>query len=368
MTQETTISRERIEAWRARADALDSRDMKGHIAGLPDQIEQAVERAAPFAAALPLGETPTAIAVCGMGGSAMGADLVAAVSEDRRRLPLVTVRGYDLPAWLDRGALAIVSSYSGNTEETLACYAEAKRRDLRVVAITTGGELGRLAKENGDPVLELPPGFPPRAAIGHSFAAVALVTARFDPGLEESAERDATAALGDALRPLAAAWLAWEEANPALEIAARVERLLPVLYAGHPIAVAASRRWKTQFNENGKIQAYWSEFPEHNHNEIVGFEGESPVLGRLAPIYLETAWDHPRVTLRMDFVHEYCRDKVGWQRRIKSKAAAETPREAMFRLLYLGDCASFFVSIVTGRDPTPVASIDRLKSVLSRNR
>lgn len=366
MTVEGGIA-ERIAGWRARAEALDSGDMRGHIAGLPHQIAEAIDQAAPFAASLDGDETPAAIAVLGMGGSAMGADLVAAYTQGRRRLPLVTVRGYELPAWLDARALAIASSYSGNTEETLAGYEEAKRRGLRVVAITTGGRLGERARANGDPVLDLPTGFPPRAAIGHSFTAVALVAAVHDPGLELEAEREAIAALPAALGPPAEAWLAWEEDNPALEIAAALAERLPIVHAGHPVSLAASRRWKTQLNENGKIPAYWSEFPEHNHNEIVGHEGGSPALERLALVYLETPWDHPRITRRIEFVHDYCEGRVGWQRRVRDEGRAATPLEAMFRLFYLGDCTSFFVSILTGRDPSPVASIDRLKSALADN-
>lgn len=355
----------RVAEWREREKALDRADMRSHIAGLPEQIEEALARAGPFAASLESGQTPTAIAVLGMGGSAMGADLVAAYTEERRRLPLVTVRGYELPAWLEKGALAIASSYSGNTEETLSAYEEAKRRGLRGLAITTGGRLAELAREHDDPVLELPAGFPPRAAIGHSFTAVALIVARQDPGLDLEAGRDAIAGLREALRPLAGAWLDWVPENPAFEIAVELTERLPVVHAGHPIAAAASRRWKTQLNENGKIPAYWSEFPEHNHNEIVGHEGGSPALERLALVYLETPWDHPRITRRIEFVHRYCQGRVGWQRRVREEGTAATPLEAMFRLFYLGDCTSFLVSVMTGRDPSPVASINRLKETLA---
>jgi glucose/mannose-6-phosphate isomerase len=300
-----------------------------------------------------------------MGGSAMGADLVAAYTEDRRRLPSVTVRGYELPAWIDERVLGIASSYSGNTEETIACYEEAKERRMRLVVITTGGRLRELAEQNGDPVLELPKGFPPRAAIGHSFAAVALIAAHYDPALDPGVEREAIATLPTVLRLLAEDWLVWRPGNPALEIAAGIAERLPVVYAGNPISVAAARRWKTQLNENGKIPTYWSEFPEHNHNEIVGFEGGNPALEKLALVYLETPWDHPRITLRMDFVHRECEGKVAWQRRVREEASSQTPLESLFRLFYLGDCASFFVSIMTGNDPSPVRSIDRLKSVLA---
>ncbi|MFN2384234.1 MAG: bifunctional phosphoglucose/phosphomannose isomerase [Gemmatimonadota bacterium] len=349
------------DAWSQRTAALDPRDMRGHIRDLPQQLAEAVERAVPFAAGLPQ-RPPSAIAVLGLGGSAMGADLAAAYSTDRREVPVVTVRDYWLPAWLGERALVIASSYSGNTEETLSGYQAAKARGLRAIALTTGGRLAELARTAGDPVLTLPAGLPPRAALGHSFAAVALSIAQADPGLALEREADALRGAAAFLAPLAETWLGWGADNPALAIAASARTLLPVIYGGHPITIAAARRWKTQINENGKIPAFTGEFSEHNHNEIVGFEGDHPAAAGFALISLETVWDHPQISRRFDFVRRYCAARVGAQHRVQ--AAGATPLEAMLWLCYLGDCASFLISIMTGQDPTPVTSIDQLKAEL----
>lgn len=353
----------RIGAWQAREAEVDGGGMRFRIAAFPDDLATAVPAAADFAAGLRPDPAPGLIVVVGMGGSAIAADLVAAWTIERRRRPLVVLRTPDLPRWLEGDAVVIASSYSGDTAETLAAYAEAKARGLRAVAITTGGALAERARAAGDRVHLLPGGSPPRAALGASLAACALVVAQLDPGLALEPTRAALAAAADGLGESRSAWSSWEPANPALEIAASLADRLPILVAGHPLTVAAARRWKAQLNENGKIPAWTSELPEHNHNEIVGFEGGHPTLSHLAHVFLETPWDDPEVTRRMDFVHRYCAARIGVQHRVRMPAP--TPLDALLRLCWLGDWVSFFVSIVTGHDPTPVTSIDQLKSELA---
>ncbi|HKY60563.1 MAG TPA: bifunctional phosphoglucose/phosphomannose isomerase [Gemmatimonadota bacterium] len=343
-----------------RVAAVDSRDMRSRIEGLPGDLVEAADRAARFADRLE-GRRAGAVAVLGMGGSAIGGDLAAAATVERRRVPLEVVRGYDLPAWIEGDAWIVASSYSGNTEETLAAYEAAKARGLPAVAITTGGQLGERAGTHGDPVLLLPPGYPPRAALGHSFASCAIVVAALAPGLDVRAEADAIAAAGEAMRPLPEEWLATDAVNPAFAVAREASAALPLVYAGHPVAIAAARRWRTQLNENAKLLAFTCEFPEQNHNEIVGFEAE-PVVSP-AVFYLETEWDSPRVRRRMEIVRRQLDRRTTSQRRVE--AGGGSPLEAMLRLCLLGDCASFLSSVITGRDPTPVASIDALKSELS---
>lgn len=343
-----------------RLAAVDSQGMRRRIEGLPGDLVEGAGRAAAFAKSLG-GVRAGAVAVLGMGGSAIAGDLTAAATIDRRRIPLAVVRGYELPAWIDGDAWVLVSSYSGDTEETLSAYAAAKARGLPAVAITTGGRLRERAEAHGDPVLTLPGGYPPRAALGHSFAACAVVTAALAPGLDPRAEADAIAGVGETLRPLAKAWLAGDAEHPALAVAREAVAGLPLVYAGHPVSIAAARRWRTQLNENAKLLAFTCEFPEHNHNEIVGFECGPAVSPAI--FYLETAWDAPAVRRRMEIVRRQLDGRSRSQRRVE--AGGESPLEAMLRLCLLGDCGSFLASVIMGRDPTPVASIDALKSELS---
>lgn len=349
-----------LALWRQREEELDRSDMRAHVAGFGQRLAAAIPAAQEFASGLGASPAPVAIAIFGMGGSAVGGDLVAAMTAVRRSLPLVTVRSWDPPAWLDDSAFVIASSYSGDTEETVAAYRMARERGARGAVITTGGKLAALARQLGDPVLDLPPGLPPRAALPESLAGCALAVAALDPGLglDELAETltRATSTLG----PGVDGWLDWDERNPALALAVSFADRLPIVYGGHPVSIAAAHRWKTQLNENGKIPAWAGAFPEHGHNEIVGFEGSHPAVERLALVYLETPWDDARVSRRMAWTRKWCDGRVGAQHRVES--GGETPLEGMLRLCSMGDCASFLVSIITGKDPTPVASIDQLKA------
>lgn len=351
----------RLETWRRRETSLDARDMRAHVAALADQIEETLERTAGLPATLSARSgPPTAVAVAGMGGSAVAADLVAGYTAGHRRRPLVTIRGYRLPIWLDPHAFLLASSYSGNTEETLSAYRDAKSRGVPAVAVTTGGRLSELARDAGDPVVELPVGLPPRAALGHSLTAVARIVAELDPGLDPAAEADRLAGAAERLRPRLGRWLTWEVGNPALAIAVSLAERLPVVYGGHPVSIAAATRWRTQLNENAKLLAHSAAFPEHNHNEIEAFETDDPVLAQLALVYLETPWDDPRIAERFERVRRLCADRVAAQHRVR--AQGEDELDGLLWLCGLGDCASFLASVIRGLDPTPVRSIDRLKA------
>jgi glucose/mannose-6-phosphate isomerase len=349
-----------LALWRQREEKLDRSGMRAHVASFGRRLGAAIPAAREFASGLGAGPAPFAIAVLGMGGSAVGGDLVAAATVSRRGLPLLTVRSWDPPAWVGERAFVIASSYSGATEETLEAYRTARERGARGAAITTGGRLADLARELGDPVLELPTGLPPRAALPESLAGCALAVAALDPGLEIDGLAGELTAAAVGLDPRLEHWLDWEERNPALALAVSFADRLPIVYGGHPVSIAAAHRWKTQLNENGKIPAWVSEFPEHGHNEIVAFEGAHSSLDRLALVYLETPWDDPRVSERMAWTRKWCDGRVGAQHRVES--GGDTPLDGMLRLCCLGDCTSFLVSIITGKDPTPVASIDKLKA------
>lgn len=355
------MSRDRVDVWRAAEATVDASGMRAHVRGLAGQLSATGPAAHAFAAGLEVPE-PRAVLVAGMGGSAIAGDLVAAHTADRRRVPLCALRGYELPAWADPRTFLIASSYSGDTEETLSVYRQAKERGLAAVAVTTGGQLAREAAAAGDSVLVLPGGLPPRAALGHSLAAVGSVVARVDPGLDPAEEGARLAAAAEALDPWLAAWLEWDPANPALEVAETVARRLPLLRAAAPLGTAAAVRWRGQLAENAKLLAHSAEVPEHDHNEIVALEGDDPFLGAAAVVWLETAWDHPRARRRMEIVRGEMEERVGAQLRIVARG--DDRLQTLLWLCALGDCASFLCSVIRGVDPSPVRSIDRLKAEL----
>lgn len=353
-----------LALWRQREEQLDRSDMRGHVSAFGERLRTAIPPSLEFATALEDSETtPEAIVILGMGGSAIAGDLVAAALVSRGTVPVLTVRSGEPPAWIDERAFVIGSSYSGGTEETLSAYRTARSRGARGMAVTTGGALGAVARELGDPVLDLPTGIPPRAALPESLAACALVVAALDPAVDAGTVAGELERAAVALDGAAAEWLAWDERNPAVGIAASCADRLPIVYGGHPVSIAAAARWKTQLNENGKIPAWTGAFPEHGHNEIVGFDGAHPALERLALVFLETPWDDPGVARRMTWTRRFCSGKVGIEHRVEG--GGESPLETMLLLCCLGDCASFLVSIITGRDPTPVPSIDQLKAEIA---
>lgn len=353
-----------LALWRQREEELDRSGMRELVARFGARLGEGTAPAVALAERVDAGPTPSAIAVLGMGGSAVGGDLAIAATASARSLAVEVVRGWDPPGWVDARAFVIGSSYSGETEETLAAYRAARDRGARGIAIATGGRLADLARELGDPVLDLPPGLPPRAALPESLAATLLTIAALDPALNVSELAGELTAAAAGLTPRVADWLAWDGQNPALDIAVACADRLPIVYGAHPVSIAAAGRWKTQLNENAKVPAWTGAFPEVGHNEIVGFEGRHPVLEHLALLYLETPWDDPRAAQRMAWTHRWCADRVGAQQRVES--GGESPLDAMLRLCCLGDAASFLAAIITGRDPTPVASIDQLKTETSR--
>lgn len=353
-----------IERWKAAEAGIDPGGMRELVAGLPRQIAGAVGPARAFAAGLDVGEAPRAILVLGMGGSAIAGDLVTAFTEESRRVPMEVVRDYAPPAWAGSDAVAIASSYSGNTEETLASRDAARERGMATVAVTKGGALGERARAAGEPVLDLPTGYPPRAALGWSFAACALIVARLDPGLdvEETADRIEDAAAW--LEREGAGWLEWEASNPALAVAADLAAGIGVIHGGNPVSTAAAYRWKCQLNENAKRPAFHAALPEHNHNEIVGWEASDGSLEPLVPVFLGTAWDHPRTARRMAWARNFMASRGA---RVHRFEPPEEDRLAgLLWLCWLGDCASFLASVIAGRDPSPVQSIDTLKAELGR--
>lgn len=354
-----------LALWRQREEELDRSDMRGHIAGFGERLRAALSPALAFAAELERAETtPEAIVILGMGGSAIAGDLVGAALSGSGSLPIHVVRSWDPPGWVDDRVFVLGSSYSGDTEEAVTAYATSRDRGARGAVVTTGGALAALARELGDPALELPKGIPPRAALPASLAACTLAAAALDPALTPGALAEELERVGEVLDGALAEWLAWDARNPAVGIAASCADRLPIVYGGHPVSIAAAGRWKTQLNENGKVPAWSGAFPEHGHNEIMGFEGGHPALERLVLVYLETPWDDARVSRRMAWTRRSLAEKVGAQHHVE--IGGDSPLDSLLQLCCLGDCASFLVSIITGRDPTPVTSIDQLKAELAR--
>ena len=298
--------------------------------------------------------------ICGMGGSAVAGDVVRAVFRDRLGIPVDVNRGHELPAYAGPHTLVLISSYSGNTSETLASLRAALARGCRVVAVTSGGQVGAEMAQAGLPVVPVPAGFQPRAALGHlGFAALgALEAMGLLPPMAVDVEETVAelSALAERLGPAAPT-----DANPAKAIAVRIGDKVPVVWGAEGIGAVAAMRWKTQLNENGKVPAFWSSMSELDHNEVVGWT--QPYGHGFSLIALRHDGEHPEIGERFPLSYEIARS-AGMEN-AEVRAAGRSLLARLMSLILVGDYASAYVGLLHGVDPTPVAVIDRLKSALA---
>jgi glucose/mannose-6-phosphate isomerase len=341
---------------RAAFDAVDPQGMLGDVLAQPLQLGDALWRAQ--SAGIRPGDCAAGLVVCGMGGSAIGGDLAVAALGDRATRPISVVRGYALQAWTPPEALVLCSSYSGQTEETLACFEAAGAAGARRVVLTTGGALAEAARAEGVPVIGVPAGMQPRAAVlyGTIGTLVCAAACGAAPGLHS--EIDMAPGL---LERLVEEWGpdAPEEALPK-RIARELRGQVPVVHGAGPTA-AVARRWHTQMNENAKLPATWSELPEANHNEICAWE-RGAALAPLAAVFLEDPDQHPRVGRRIELMCEEVA-RAGAPT-VVVPAHGDSRLERVLAQVLLGDLVSVYLAALDGIDPTPVEAILRLREAL----
>ena len=325
----------------AAAAAVDPTGQRAEVVGLPEHLRDALWRV--DSADGPRTRS-AGLVVAAMGGSAIGGRLAKAVLGPREQRPIVVVSGYDLPAWVDEEWTVLLSSYSGSTEETLACWDAAGAAGARRVVATTGGPLAERAREAGVPVIPMPAGFQPRAAVGYSTVIALEVAAACGvaPSVREEIEA-AAAAVEDVPDP---------------------ERLVEAIGDGVPLIVGAeltaplAYRWKCQVNENANRPAFWNELPEHDHNEIEGWA--DPIV----PVFLVDPESHPRNLRRFEVTAEIARD--AGLAPLVVRQDGETRAERVFRLVLLGDLLTIDMAIRAGTDPAAIPALDRVKAALKQ--
>ena len=284
------------------------------------------------------------IVVAGMGGSAVGGDLLKTYMHDSK-IPVFVVRDYNIPNFVDENTLFFAVSYSGNTEETLSAYEEAVRKKAKIVAVTSGGQLGSAAKK----AIKIPAGLQPRAALGYLFF----------PMLGVLANSGIVDVNGNEVEEM----ISILEKTEDFRIFG--ERLAKKLYGKTPIVYASSLfgpvayRWKTQFNENSKSPAFHHVFAELNHNEIVGYQLMNK--NEWAAIFIRDRHDHDRIKLRMDITKEIISTRVEVE---EIFTRGEGMLSRIFSGIYYGDFASYYLALANRIDPTPVSVIENLKKKL----
>lgn len=335
--------------------------MADYLWGLPDQFEIVIGQGL----ALPdkYKRSYRNVIVTGLGGSAIGGDILRTYAQNQAVIPVSVNRDYSLPAFVNSESLVLGVSYSGNTEETLSSTREALDRDASVIAVTSGGKLAEMTRSKGCAVVAIPGGMSPRAATGYLFAPLALILADLQiiadpiPDISETVE---------ILKTIRAANHPRVELsnNLARQIARILHGRLPVIWGSTGNTETAAMRWKTQINENAKCPAYFNVFPELNHNEIVGFDIPQELLKQQVVVILKDRGDHARVARRMSISESIIASRVNQVINIDSRGESWLAR--FYSLVYLGDYVSYFLALEYGVNPTPVEVIDYLKTELGK--
>jgi glucose/mannose-6-phosphate isomerase len=313
--------------------------MEEAIEGLADQLREGDRIGTAAGAAIPM---PSAVVITGMGGSAMGGELLRGLIAAHCPVPITRVRGFGIPGWAGPGTLVVCVSYSGNTMETLACAQRAHDQGATILAVGSGGKLGALADEWDAPFARVPGGMQPRAALGYLFGAMAGAfgaagLARDCIALESAqgvdlVDRDAARSLGE-----------------------RVAETIPLIYGAGPVG-AVAYRWKTQLNENAKMHAFSHAFPELDHNEIVGWEGARGLFGA---VVLREGSEQAETRRMIDLTKELIGADAVFVEDVGG--VGDTVSGRAFSLVAFGDWVSYYAALARGIDPTPVERLVELK-------
>ena len=341
---------------------FDKSGMLGHLHRFPEQCQKAWGKVLKFE--LPHEYTKISnVVIVGMGGSAIGGDVVHRLALSESKVPVRVHRDYNLPAFVDASTLVIASSYSGNTEETLSAFTESLRTPARKLVITSGGKLKHLAEKEGIPAFVIDYQAPPRAAFPHSF--VPLVGIFQKLGLLGDKSEDLREALGilnklseDLIEtsPLAS--------NPAKQLAAKVQGHVAVIYGAGMLSEVA-QRWKGEFNENSKAWAFYENFPELNHNAVVGYEFPADAKERIFVLMLRSSSLHPRNLLRYEVTAKLlAKARITYE---FVEARGKSPLAQMISLILVGDYTSFYLSMLNEVDPTSTDAINFVKQYLAQS-
>lgn len=346
----------------ARRSALDAQNMIPLTHEFPEQCRKALDIARQFNPPTPRLPIQNVV-VTGLGGSAVGGDLLRVLVEDNGEMPLVVNRDYQMPAFVNDHTFVIAASYSGNTEETLSAFEDAQDRGALLACVTSGGELAQRAAHYGTPVAFIPKGQPPRSAMGYMF--IPMLIAAHKAGV---IRRDPTADLQNAISLLEKAREHWNadvpfSQNPAKQLAAQLYGKLPIIYGSQAYSAVVAFRWKTQLNENTKIHAYSNGYPEMNHNEILGWVLAKQQVPNLAVVLLRDRMERPKIVARVETT-----------KRLFARAAdvhelyaeGQSLLARMLHAIYFGDWVSCYLALLYGVNPTDIGYINLLKAVLEK--
>lgn len=332
------------------AKIIDKQNMRKVIIDSPEQLKAGLSLAEN---AKVIGDFKNVI-ICGIGGSALPYDILSAVVKPI--VPIYIHRDYNLPEFADSTSLIICISYSGNTEEGVSSLQEAVNKNLKTIAIATGGKFEEISKTNKVPFVKIPSGIQPRSATGYLFGALVKVL------VNSAIIKDISYDILNAVQDL-------KETNAELEkegkkIAKKLAKKIPIVYSSDKFNVLA-HILKIKFNENSKIPAFWNVFPELNHNEMVGYTGIKKLGAKnFAVVMLRDQSDHQRTQKRMKLTANLIKKQGVKVETIDIKEGSMLFK--VFSTLLLGDWISYFVAIDQKIDPSPVNAVEDFKKQMAK--
>lgn len=298
------------------------------------------------------------IIITGLGGSAIAGDLLKNYLQNELKFPYQVNRNYYLPSYANENTLLIVSSYSGNTEETIEVFKKGIEKGCQIICITTGGTITKIAQEFNFPIIFLKPGFQPRYALGVSFFTL----------LKIFQELNLIENHNETVHSIIKIWKEKglelsRENNDAKIIADKILNKIPIIYSAEDLTSAVGNRLKCQFNENSKLHAFHNLIPELNHNEIIGWETFENKTFNCILISIHDINYHEQIKKRFS-VTESLIEKSGCEV-IRISGSQESFKERLMYLIYFGDWITYYTAVLRGFDPSTIKYIDFLKESLT---
>lgn len=330
---------------------IDKANFKEAIKNYPNQFIRALE----FCKDIKIKKNFENIIICGMGGSALPADMVISYLKSKNiNFPIIINRTYNLPIETSKQSLIIASSYSGNTEETISCLQEALKKKLKIIGISKGGEIEKICFKYNIPHIKYPDdgsSFQPRCATGYSFTSFTMILSalKIVKGFSQEIEK-----LIKFLKKI-------RLENNGKNLAKKIKGKIPIIYTSDFFKDSVARIFKIKFNENSKTQSFFNYFPELNHNEMVGFTN---LIGKYYIIILQDPEDHPRIIKRMKITQDLFSQK-GIETEI-IKMRGKTVLEKIFSTSVLADWTSYYLALANKQDPTPVDMVEDFKDKLKK--
>ncbi len=338
--------------------ATDPTDQLTDVLALPEHLRDALWKTE--SAALGTWDSPGGLVVAGMGASALGGSLAVAALGDHASRPILSARAYGLPPWTTPDTTVLCASYSGETEETLACFEAAGALGAHRVVVTTGGALAELARAEGVPVIPVAGGLRSATAVGYMVVAALETAAACGAGPRLTAELDVAA---EHLEELVSEWgPEGAEDGEVKSLARALAGTVPVVVGAGLTAVVA-QRWKAQLNRQARVPAWAAELPDADHHEIAGWEGAEQ-LARFSAVFLDDADTHPRIQERIALTRELVGSRAASTHVMTTRGT--TAVERALSLVLAGDLLALYLAVLLGVDPGAPSDVDRLKAELVR--